>query len=176
MNLRSVATVSLSLITAFILSACGAQPSNLPTATPVAAKPTPASAPGASTDATTNPTAAVPTTASSAAQAAAQSAAPTGNRPFTKYTKEQRSTLQKEPPPMTIDTTKKYVATIKTSKGDIVVELNPQAAPNTVNNFVYLAQNGFYDGRPVSTDAYGSRSISTDVTPVRVHHHKKKHG
>ncbi len=50
------------------------------------------------------------------------------------------------PPPLTIDPTQKYLATIKTAKGDIVVELNAQAAPQTVNNFIYLAQNGFYDG------------------------------
>jgi peptidyl-prolyl cis-trans isomerase B (cyclophilin B) len=50
------------------------------------------------------------------------------------------------PPPLTIDTSKKYIATIKTARGEIVVELDPSAAPQTVNNFVYLSQNGFYDG------------------------------
>lgn len=50
------------------------------------------------------------------------------------------------PPPLTIDPSQRYLATIKTAKGDIVVELNAQAAPQTVNNFIYLAQNGFYDG------------------------------
>lgn len=49
-------------------------------------------------------------------------------------------------PPMTIDTTKTYVATIKTDKGDVTIELNAQAAPQTVNNFVFLAQDGYYDG------------------------------
>ncbi|KAA3663119.1 MAG: peptidylprolyl isomerase [Calditrichaeota bacterium] len=47
---------------------------------------------------------------------------------------------------MQIDTKKKYKATIETDKGDIVVELAPQHAPNTVNNFVFLAREGFYDG------------------------------
>jgi cyclophilin family peptidyl-prolyl cis-trans isomerase/predicted DsbA family dithiol-disulfide isomerase len=47
---------------------------------------------------------------------------------------------------MTIDVTKKYVATIHTAKGNIKVELDPSAAPQTVNNFIYLSQNGFYDG------------------------------
>ena len=47
---------------------------------------------------------------------------------------------------MTIDVTHKYLATIHTAKGDIQVELDPSAAPQTVNNFVYLATNGFYDG------------------------------
>ncbi|HYN89658.1 MAG TPA: peptidylprolyl isomerase [Ardenticatenaceae bacterium] len=50
------------------------------------------------------------------------------------------------PPAMVIDTSKQYRATITTEKGDIVVELDPEAAPQTVNNFVFLAQNNFYDG------------------------------
>ena len=51
-----------------------------------------------------------------------------------------------EPPPMAIDVNKTYVATIETEKGDIVMELYPQDAPQTVNNFVFLAWEGFYDG------------------------------
>ena len=50
------------------------------------------------------------------------------------------------PPAMTIDTTKTYQATFKTGKGDIVVELFADKAPITVNNFVFLARDGFYDG------------------------------
>ena len=50
------------------------------------------------------------------------------------------------PPPMTIDATKTYTATIKTEKGDIVVQLDAAAAPEAVNNFVFLANDGFYDG------------------------------
>jgi peptidyl-prolyl cis-trans isomerase B (cyclophilin B) len=50
------------------------------------------------------------------------------------------------PPPMTIDTSKNYVATLETSKGTIVVDLFPKDAPKTVNNFVFLAREGFYDG------------------------------
>lgn len=49
-------------------------------------------------------------------------------------------------PDMVIDTDNDYTATIKTNKGDITVELYPDAAPKTVNNFVFLAQDGFYDG------------------------------
>lgn len=49
------------------------------------------------------------------------------------------------PPSMQIDTSKSYVATIKTAKGEIDVELNAAAAPLTVNNFVFLAREGFYD-------------------------------
>ncbi len=50
------------------------------------------------------------------------------------------------PPPMQIDTTKTYYATIRTNKGDIRLQLNPAEAPLTVNNFVALARDGFYDG------------------------------
>ncbi len=49
------------------------------------------------------------------------------------------------PPAMEIDPAKKYTATIETSKGTIVVELHAQHAPKTVNNFVFLARQGFYD-------------------------------
>lgn len=50
------------------------------------------------------------------------------------------------PPVMAIDTTKEYTATLKTSAGDITVQLNAKATPNTVNNFVFLAREKFYDG------------------------------
>ena len=50
------------------------------------------------------------------------------------------------PPPMSIDTNKSYAATFQTSRGSIVVDLFPKDAPNTVNNFVFLARDGFYDG------------------------------
>jgi cyclophilin family peptidyl-prolyl cis-trans isomerase len=51
-----------------------------------------------------------------------------------------------EAPKLTIDTGKTYCAGINTNRGLIVVELKPQWAAQTVNNFVYLAQNKFYDG------------------------------
>jgi peptidyl-prolyl cis-trans isomerase B (cyclophilin B) len=50
------------------------------------------------------------------------------------------------PPAMTIDASKKFVATFDTSRGKIVCELFPKAAPKTVNNFVFLARDKFYDG------------------------------
>src|SRR6266542_5054715 len=51
------------------------------------------------------------------------------------------------PPPMTIDVNKKYLATFKLAKGgEFVVELFADKAPKTVNNFVFLAQDGFYNG------------------------------
>jgi cyclophilin family peptidyl-prolyl cis-trans isomerase len=49
-------------------------------------------------------------------------------------------------PEITIDTKKQYSAIIHTGKGDIVVELFIDKTPHTVNNFVFLAKEGFYDG------------------------------
>jgi len=50
------------------------------------------------------------------------------------------------PPPQTIDRTKVYRATLETSCGDIVIRLDARGAPRTVDNFVFLAREGFYDG------------------------------
>jgi peptidyl-prolyl cis-trans isomerase B (cyclophilin B) len=49
-------------------------------------------------------------------------------------------------PAMTIDKTKSYAATITTTKGNIKLQLFADVAPITVNNFVFLARDGFYDG------------------------------
>ena len=50
------------------------------------------------------------------------------------------------PPEIQIDETKNYSVSIATNRGTIELELYPQHAPKTVNNFVYLAGQGFYDG------------------------------
>jgi peptidyl-prolyl cis-trans isomerase B (cyclophilin B) len=50
------------------------------------------------------------------------------------------------PPAMQIDAAKNYQASIETNRGTIELELYPQHAPQTVNNFVFLAGQGFYDG------------------------------
>jgi peptidyl-prolyl cis-trans isomerase B (cyclophilin B) len=50
------------------------------------------------------------------------------------------------PPAMTIDTAKTYLATVETTRGTIVVALEAKHAPKTVNNFVFLAREGFFDG------------------------------
>jgi peptidylprolyl isomerase len=49
-------------------------------------------------------------------------------------------------PPMTIDVGKTYFATVETEKGDIRIQLFPDIAPETVNSFVFLAREGFYEG------------------------------
>lgn len=50
------------------------------------------------------------------------------------------------PPAMQIDPANSYTATIKTNRGDIVIDLYADKAPRTVNNFVVLARDSFYDG------------------------------
>ena len=50
------------------------------------------------------------------------------------------------PPGVTIDQNKQYTATIKSNYGDITVKLFPKDAPLAVNNFIFLSQQGFYNG------------------------------
>src|SRR5437763_3936864 len=52
------------------------------------------------------------------------------------------------PPPMTIDPGRRYSATLRTSEGDLIIDLLAEQAPTTVNNFVFLAREGYYDGVP----------------------------
>jgi cyclophilin family peptidyl-prolyl cis-trans isomerase len=57
----------------------------------------------------------------------------------------QQRTFDEEPP-MVIDTTKRYVATMTTSHGTMVIALDPLAAPKAVNSFVFLARYHYFDG------------------------------
>ncbi len=50
------------------------------------------------------------------------------------------------PPARVIDTEKAYVARVQTDRGDITLALTPAQTPDTVNNFVFLACSGYYDG------------------------------
>ena len=54
----------------------------------------------------------------------------------------------KQPPEMQIDPTRTYHAVLDTNKGEIEIALLAKEAPKTVNNFVFLAREGFYDGVP----------------------------
>lgn len=57
--------------------------------------------------------------------------------------------MYKEAPAMEIDAaTKKYEATLKTSKGDVTIALNADATPITVNNFIFLSRKNFYNNTP----------------------------
>lgn len=49
-------------------------------------------------------------------------------------------------PPMLIDPAKTYTATLRTVRGDVVIQLLPDKAPITVNSFVFLARHGYFDG------------------------------
>ncbi|MEX1253117.1 MAG: peptidylprolyl isomerase [Dehalococcoidia bacterium] len=116
--MRSLALIAL--IFALVLAACDDDDSdtNLPTDTPPAGAITPGSQ--------TTPPAGTPVDFAQACQ---------------KSTEKQWT----EAPDLIIDTSKKYVATIKTSKGEILVELYSDT-PTTTNNFVFLACTGYYDG------------------------------
>jgi cyclophilin family peptidyl-prolyl cis-trans isomerase len=50
------------------------------------------------------------------------------------------------PPELTIDLDKSYAATLHTNHGDVTIEFRAAEAPQTVNNFLFLAREGFYDG------------------------------
>ncbi len=57
-----------------------------------------------------------------------------------------RDKFFQSPPEMTVQATDKYVATFKTTQGDVVVELLPESAPTHVNSFVFLAGQNWYNG------------------------------
>lgn len=67
--------------------------------------------------------------------------APTGQRKRGHVAQQYPS-----PPDLTIDLDKGYNATLDTNHGEIVIELDPAGSPLTVNNFVFLARDGYYDG------------------------------
>ena len=48
-------------------------------------------------------------------------------------------------PPVTVQEAKQYIATLHTEKGDVIIQLFPDKAPMTVNSFLFLARNGWYD-------------------------------
>lgn len=71
-------------------------------------------------------------------------------RPLAKLEVSKREGLYNAPPALVIEKSKKYSALIKTSKGDIEVELFADAAPQSVNTFVVLAKLGYYDDFPIN--------------------------
>ncbi|MEK8127050.1 peptidylprolyl isomerase [Paenibacillus filicis] len=60
-------------------------------------------------------------------------------------TEQGKTKSWSSPPPMTIDAAKTYKAAVTTSQGTFTIELYPKEAPKTVNNFVFLAKEGFYN-------------------------------
>jgi len=74
---------------------------------------------------------------------------PKEGRPLALLELAERENLYTGKPEMIIDPNASYQATIATSKGEIIVELRPQDAPESVNNFVVLAELGYWDGFPI---------------------------
>jgi cyclophilin family peptidyl-prolyl cis-trans isomerase len=72
-------------------------------------------------------------------------------RPLADVALPERVNYFSAEPEMTLDTAKQYTATIETSKGTLVAELYDDSAPKAVNNFVSLANLGFFDGTPVNS-------------------------
>lgn len=68
------------------------------------------------------------------------------DRPLSGTRPEDRNNYYTVAPDMTIDTDMDYTAIIHTQKGDIVIALDAENAPLHTNNFVFLAEQGFYDG------------------------------
>ena len=69
-----------------------------------------------------------------------------GSEPPTPTVGEVVITQYSSPPAMSIDAAKSYTATLKTNHGEITIELFASDAPITVNNFLFLARENFYDG------------------------------
>ncbi|HXH20648.1 MAG TPA: peptidylprolyl isomerase [Dehalococcoidia bacterium] len=73
------------------------------------------------------------------------------------------------PPSLHIDPSKRYVATVKTSKGDFQIELDPSQAPETVNSFVFLAREGYYNNTPfmqLARDQSGGKFVAQAGDPT----------
>jgi peptidyl-prolyl cis-trans isomerase B (cyclophilin B) len=68
------------------------------------------------------------------------------DRPLSAVSFSDRNNFYDSAPEFTIDSTQTYTATIHTRKGNIVVELDARNAPLHTNNFVFLSNQGFYDG------------------------------
>ncbi len=126
--------ITCAIGAALFASACGGDSKKTSTATPaktaLSAEPTSAATSAATKSASTTPAATTST-------ATTPAAAPTQGGGKKTYSAA---------PPLTIDANKKYFATIKMDIGEIKLELYPKEAPQHVNNFVFLAKEGYYDG------------------------------
>ncbi|HEU0022828.1 MAG TPA: peptidylprolyl isomerase [Dehalococcoidia bacterium] len=127
-SIRTALILPMGLILLSIV-ACVVAPSGAPGNSPAPAQ---EATPIAPTNVTASPTPQSPV--STAAPTVGQTPDGPGLRQFS------------APPPLTIDTEKTYTAKLFTNKGEIVLHLFASEAPMTVNNFVFLAREGFYDG------------------------------
>jgi cyclophilin family peptidyl-prolyl cis-trans isomerase len=106
--------------------------------------PTPSSKPPSSTlPASSTKPAASSTTLSSTPTAPA----PSSQSPSTQASVPAPKTMSwSQPPAMQIDVNKKYIATVETTLGSFKIQLFPQETPKTVNNFIFLSKQGYYNG------------------------------
>lgn len=134
---RSIGIWPICLIL-LLFSACAFEPSAAPDGSPAPA------GEGGSTSESTPSTAPAPdgTVTPEMDQSAEITAVPAESQATVPPVRQSYSA----PPPMTIDIEETYTATLFTSKGDLVLDLFASEAPMTVNNFVFLAREGFYDG------------------------------
>jgi peptidylprolyl isomerase len=103
------------------------------------------SGPGSASQAGTAPTTDTFNFGATPAPAAEQTSAPAAATTPAPAASGGRKTYSAAPP-MTIDPKKTYMATITTPRGDIEIKLRPDLAPKTVNSFVFLSREGFYNG------------------------------
>ena len=89
---------------------------------------------------------ATPSGSPSASAAVSSTAVPAAAACSTTKPPRGATVSQSTPPPMTVSASKTYTATIETSCGTMVASLDVKDSPNTVNEFVYLANKGFYNG------------------------------
>ena len=75
---------------------------------------------------------------------------PAAGRPLASLPIEERANLFSGKPAMVIDPTSSYRAVVQTTQGEFVIQMDSTAAPESVNNFVVLADLGFYDGFPIN--------------------------
>ncbi len=81
---------------------------------------------------------------------------PEDGRPLAEIPPAEREGLYNGMPEMVIDLDKEYTTTIETSKGEIQIELESLLAPVSVNNFIVLANLGYWDGFPISNAQPGT--------------------
>ena len=130
---RILALCIVTSITALAVAGCGFIPN------PTVGEPAePTAAPAAATEIP-------PATPVQATDGGASSAQPAAASPTVVVNQGHSVKQWSAPPPLTIDPASPYTAVLNTSAGSITVELLAGEAPNTVNNFVFLARQSFYD-------------------------------
>jgi cyclophilin family peptidyl-prolyl cis-trans isomerase len=144
--MKTIASIVLLLAVALALVAAGAGCSKTDE---TESAPSPSASPSSGAPSSPAPSTGAAETDSGSGAATAAPATPSGAAPAQTDTQQEKKTMAKQysaPPPMKIDPSKTYTATIDTTAGTMTAELWPKIAPQTVNSFVFLAREGFYDG------------------------------